>query len=104
MKNIFEKYSIAKYIIGAYIKILLFSGVILGAVFVVLKITGLYAQIESVLNLKYNSPFILVPLYGCLILALLGLVVGALMYFHRYKRTKINSVFYKKLSQVLNQR
>jgi len=44
--------------------------------FAVLKFTGWYAGIESALDLQYNSPLILVPLYGFAVLAVLCFFVG----------------------------
>lgn len=104
MKKIFEKYPIFKYVLSSYIKFTLCAGAFIAALFAVLKLTGLYEKLETILDLKYNSPFVLVPLYGFAALAILCFLVGALLYFHKYKRAKSNSVFYKTFSTVLKEK
>lgn len=104
MKKIFEKYPIFKYVVCSYVKTLLYSVVIFTLIFAVLIFTGLYPTIESTLDLKYNSPFVLVPLYGALVLAVLSFFVGFLMYFHKYKRAKSKTVFYKTFIDLLDKK
>lgn len=101
MRKLLEKYPIFKYVISSYVKVVLSAGVLITALFAVLKFTGLYEKLETILDLKYNSPFVLVPLYGFAILSILCFFVGALLYFHKYKRAKSNSVFYQAFSGVL---
>ncbi len=103
MKKIFEKYLIFKYIVSSYIKCLLGSLAIFMAIFAVLAFSGLYARIESALDLKYNSPFVLVPLYGFIGLSFLCLFIGLLMYFYKYKRSKTKGTFYKTFSNIINE-
>lgn len=99
-----DKFPIAKYIIGAFIKFFIWAVGILLVIVPVLFITGLYRKIESLLDLKYNSPFVIVPLFGFLALAIISFLIGALMYFHKYKRSKVDSAFAKKLNQLLRDR
>lgn len=104
MKKIFEKYPIVRYIIGSYVKFFLQAFVFFAVVFAALLFTGLYAQLESTLDLKYDSLFILVPLYGFAALAVLCFFIGFLMYFYKYKRSKVKSMFYKTFSSILNEK
>lgn len=103
MKKIFERYPIFRYLIGSYVKGFFGAAALFAVLFAVLWLTGLYAQLETVLDLKYNSPFVFVPLYGFAALAVLCLLVGFLMYFYKYKRTKTKSTFYKTFSNILNE-
>lgn len=102
MREIFEKFPIIKYVVKSYVKGLLCSLAALAAVLAVLIASGVYPRIESALDLKYNSPFILIPMFGFAALTVICVFVGFLMYFHKYKRSKTNSVFYKTFSNVLN--
>lgn len=104
MKKIFEKYPILRYVISSYVKFFLYSFAFFVVIFAVLGFTGLYARLASALDLKYNSPFILVPLYGFAALSLLCFVIGVLMYFHKYKRSKNKNLFYKTFSNILGEK
>ncbi|GAE86817.1 hypothetical protein [Acetivibrio straminisolvens] len=104
MKKLLEKYLIVKYILTSYVKTLLISLAVVTVLFAVLMFTGLYAGIESALNLQYNSPFILVPLYGFAVLAVLCFFIGFLIYFYKYKRPKSKTKFYKFFSNILNEK
>lgn len=101
MKSFWEKNAIFRYIAGSFVKWFLIFICILGAVFFILKISGVYTLLETILNLKYNSPFVLIPLYGFAVLAVLSLVIGFLMYFHKYKRNKVKSKFYYSFNNVM---
>lgn len=104
MRKLLEKYPILKYVISSYVKVVLGAGVLIGALFAVLQLTGLYEKLETILDLKYNSPFVLVPMYGFAILSILCFFVGALLYFHKYKRAKSKSIFYQAFSNVLKEK
>lgn len=101
MKKLFAKYPIVKDILVSYMYSLLYSCVFVGVIFGVLELTGLYRKLERVLDLKYNSPFILIPLYGFATIAILSFVIGFLLYFYKYKRSKAKSTFYKTYSNIL---
>lgn len=103
MKKIFERYPILRYVLGSYVKTFFGASVLLAVTFAVLWLTGLYARLETVLDLKYNSPFVFVPLYGFAALSVLCLVIGFLMYFYKYKRAKTKGTFYKTFSNILNE-
>lgn|GEM_PF-402239 len=96
-------YTLARYVISTYIKVLLVTLVAFAVLFSVLYFTGLYAQVENALNLKYYSPFVLVPLYSSIVLAFLCLFVGFLLFFHKYKRAKSGGLFYRTFSNILIQ-
>lgn len=101
MKKLLEKYLIVKYIFESYVKIFLCSVVFFTVLFAVLNFTGIYTQLESALDLKYNSPFVLVPLYGFAALAVICFVIGILLFLYKYKRNKTKSVFYKTFINIL---
>lgn len=103
MKKFFEKYPIFRYVIGSYVKVFFGALSLFMVAFVVLFLTGLYARLESILDLKYNSPFVYVPLFGFLALAVICLLVGFLMYFHKYKRARTKSTFYRTFTNILNE-
>lgn len=104
MKKLLEKYVIVNYIIGSYVKTFVISLVSISVVFAILKFTGLYTVIERTLDLKYDSPFVLVPLYGFITLAILCFFIGFLVYFYKYKRSRIKGKFYKVFSNILNEK
>lgn len=104
MKRILEKYPVFKYIAGAYVKYLAYALLIFTVLFALFEFTGIYVRLESVLDLKYNSPFVLVPLYVFAVLAVLCFVTGVLLYFYKYKRSKTKSVFYKYISDLLSEK
>ncbi len=104
MRKIFEKYLIVKYVVSSYVKSLLYFLLLFIAIAAVLIFSGLYSRIESALDLKYNSPFVLVPLYGFIVLAFLCFFIGMLMYFYKYKRSKTKGTFYKTFSNILSEK
>ena len=101
MRKLLEKYPILKYVISSYIKVLLGVGLLMVVLYAVLNFTGVYEKLEAILDLKYNSPLVLVPLYGFAILAILCFFVGALLYFHKYKRAKSNTAFHEAFNKIL---
>ena len=103
MKKLFEKYPVLRYIVESFVKFFLCSLVVFTLIFGVLEFTGIYAWLERALNLKYNSPFVLAPLFGFAILTVLCLVIGIILYFYKYKRPKLRSTFYKAFSCILNE-
>lgn len=102
MKKLFQKYPVFKYILESYVKSFLFVLVFFSVAFAILKFTGIYAWLERALDLKYNSLFVLVPLYGSVALAVLCLFIGILLYFYKYKRSSSKSDFYITFSNILN--
>ena len=104
MKKLFERFPILRYLIESYIKFLLILSAAFTVLFAVLHFTGIYASIESALDLKYNSPFVLVPLYGTAALSVLCFVIGVLLYFYKYKRSKSQSKFYRAFISLLTEK
>lgn len=106
MKNLitklFNRAPILKYILVSFVKGFLIAALFLGAVFAALWFTGAYSELESILDLKYNSPFVLVPMYAFAALAVLCFFIGFLLWFHKYKRSKTRSSFGKAVSRVLD--
>ncbi len=99
-KNYFTKASILEYIVIAFIKCFLITVPIVGLLFAGLWLTGVYPKLESWLNLGYDSPFVRVPMTVFAALALLSFVIGALLYFYKYKRKKRKSEFRKVVLEV----
>lgn len=74
------------------------------ALYLLLLGVGVYDNIATALDLKYNSPLVLVPLWVMVAVGALCVIVGMLMYFHKYKRTKGKlSSFGEALAPVLSQ-
>ena len=103
LKKLREKL-LLRYVLDPYAKVLLCLAGALLVLFAILMITGLFFDLEIILDLKYNSPLILVPLYGSLALAFLSLFVGFLLYFHKYRRAKSSGRFHIALSAMLTEK
>lgn len=102
MKKIYEKHPVIRYILGAYIKFLIFFLILFTVLFGIFEFTGFYTKIETALDLKYTSPFVLGPLFAFPVLAVLSFFIGMMLYLYKYKRTRLKSVFYKVFSNILN--
>lgn len=102
MKKLFEKHLILKYVITSYIKYLIIALGVFAVLFGVLFFSGLYAQVENVLDLKYNSFVVVAPIYVAIALAFLCLFIGFLLYFYKYKRSRARGTFYKTFSSILD--
>lgn len=102
MKNILKNHPIIRHLIHSYLISFLIIGFSFVILYGILQLTGVYPDIERALDLKYNSPFIIIPLYGFAALAVLCFVIGFLLYFYKYKRSKRHSKFHKELSRILN--
>lgn len=104
MKKILNKLPILKYIIISLARSLAIAMPVAFVIFGILSVTGMYSKLESILNLKYSSPFITLPLYCFAALAVLSLVVGFLLYFHKYKRAKVKTKFNAALAMCWNKK
>ncbi len=102
VKRFFEKHLLFYYMVRAFFKTLLISLLALGALFGAMKISGKYNTIEGMLDLKYDSPWIIVPFLIAAILAVLSFIIGLILYLYKYKRSSNRGGFYKALSDVLN--
>ena len=60
------------------------------------------ASVKMCIRDRYNSPFVIIPIFAFAALAILCFVIGFLLYFHKYKRTKSKSKFNKALSNILD--
>lgn len=63
--------------------------------FASLQITGKYTAVENMLDLKYDSPWIIGPLLIAATLAVLSFIVGMILYLYKYKETVIKASFTK---------
>ena len=102
LTGFFDRVLILKYVLTSFAKWLIIGLVTFGLIFAVLSLAGLYGQVVSVLDLKYNSPFVLVPLYTFIALAIVCFIVGFLLYFHKYKRSGSTSKFNKAFKGILD--
>lgn len=98
---IFEKIPIVAYALISMIKSFLISVGAIAVLYVILLVTGFYAKLETALDLKYNSPIVLAPMWAFVALFVLCLMVGFLMYFHKYKRGKRKTAFYNAVAPLL---
>lgn len=102
--SVFRKIPVIAYILKSFIITLPVVAAVAAVLFVILRKTGIYAKLEGALDLKYNSPVILAPMWTFAALFLLCLVVGFLMYFHKYKRGKTKSDFYNAVAPALRKK
>lgn len=103
MRKLLERYPIAQYVAGMFIRTFIIALGLFVVLFAILQLTGVYAQIESALDLKYSSPFVVVPLWAFLALAVLCLFVGLLIYFHQYKRALVKTTFGSAFTGILEE-
>lgn len=98
----FEKLPILAYILFSFVKSFVVAAVSIAVVYCILWVTGVYSKLETALDLKYNSPIVLAPMWVFAALFAVCFVVGFLMYFHKYKRTKTKTKFYNAIAPALN--
>ena len=58
-KKFFEKHMLIHYVLSAFFKALLVSVLFFAVLFASLQITGKYTAVENMLDLKYDSPWII---------------------------------------------
>lgn len=102
--SVLNKVPIVKYVLVSFIKTFLITAVISGILYFVLWITQVYSRLETMLDLKYNSPIIAVPIWSFVALFVICLLVGFLMYFHKYKRGKAKTDFYKAVAPAIGKK
>lgn len=100
----FEKIPVVAYAVISFLKSFLIAGLGVIVIFVILRATGIYAKLETALDLKYNSPVIIAPMWTFAALFLLCLMVGFLMYFHKYKRRKAKTDFYRAVTSTFGKK
>lgn len=101
LKALTEKTPILAGVVITFVQAALISVAVAGASFLLLWSIGLYDNLETALDLKFNSPLLLVPMWVLAAAFALCLLVGLLMYFHKYKRPKVESAFGKALEPIL---
>lgn len=84
-----------------FLKTLVIAAVAAVVLFLLLWGTGVYDKLETALDLKYNAPELLVPMWTLLALCVLCMVSGMLMYFHKYKRSVTKTAFYEAVAPAL---
>ena len=82
------------------LKTFVIAGGAAALIFLLLWVTKIYPKLGTALDLKYNAPWVLVPMCIFAALFLVCLMVGFLMYFHKYKRSKTKTAFYQALAPV----
>jgi len=92
---------IVKYIFVSYGKLLAVLAIAFPILVFILIRTGVYERLATALDLKYNSPIILVPVFGSIALAVICLFIGFLMYFYKYTRPRRRGAFYKAFSKLV---
>ena len=104
IKAFFEKRPLLSDIIKTTLGTLLFTSIFVAAIFLILWATDTYSALQAALDLKFNSPVLLTVISVFGILCLVCWTVGALMYFHKYKRNKTKTDFYKELSPIFTKK
>lgn len=104
LKSFLEKHVLFHYVINAFLKALLVSILFFATVFMLLKVFGKYSAVESMLDLKHDSPWVIIPLLSAAALAALSFMIGMILYLYKYKRSNNKSEFYKALSGALDGR
>lgn len=110
MKKLFKKISagfhkvpVISYIVSSFIKSFFIAVGLVAVLYFIFWVTGIYASLETALDLKYNSPIVLVPMWAFIALFVLCFMVGFLMCFHKYKRGKSKTAFYSVVAPALGQ-
>lgn len=98
----FEKIPVAAYILISLIKSFFIAVGSVAVVYLIFWLTGIYAKLETALDLKYNSPIVLAPMWAFVALFVVCFTIGFLMYFHRYKRGKSKTAFYNAVAPALD--
>lgn len=86
-----------KYIANAYIRTFLFSIPFTVLFFVILLVSGMYSR----LDLKFDSPVLVLPMLVSLILAAVVLVFGLILYVYKYRRNVDKTAFYRAVSAAM---
>lgn len=89
-----------KYVADSYVRTLLMCVPFILVLFIVLKLTGMY----SILDLKYDSPLISMPIFISLFLAAIVLIFGIILYVYKYKRNSGKTAFFRSLENVLEEK
>ena len=88
-----------KYIANAYIRTFLFSVPFTLLFFIILLLSGMYSR----LDLKFDSPVLVLPMLASLVLAAVVLVFGSILYVYKYRRTIDKTAFYKAVAAAMEE-
>lgn len=86
-----------KYTVRAYIRTFLVSIPFTALFFVILAVSGMYSR----LDLKFDSPVLVLPMLASLILAAVMLIFGLILYVYKYRRSPEKTAFYKAVSAAM---
>ncbi len=89
-----------KYIIDSYVRTFIFTIPFFLVLYLILKLTGMYSK----LDLKFDSPLILLPLFASLALSAIVLLFGMILYVYKYKRNVSSTPFYKAVSGAIDEK
>lgn len=103
-RKFMEKRLLLQYVMRSFLRVLAIMILATGVIFGILQLFGLYPKLESRLDLKYDSPWLLVPMAAALALALIAFVLGLILYFYKYKRSRERSRFNSALQNVITEK
>lgn len=89
-----------KYILDSYVRTFLFTIPFFVFLYLFLKFSGMYSK----LDLKFDSPLILLPLFVSLALSAIVLLFGLILYVYKYKRNTSSTSFYKAVSGAIDEK
>lgn len=99
--TIFEKMPIVAYILNSFIRCFLIVSGLLAVLFAMSWLTGIYAILETRLDLKYNSPIIIALMCIVAVPFVISFLLGFVMYIYKYKRRRKQTEFFKAVAPAL---
>lgn len=93
-------FTLLKYVLESYFRAFILCIPFTLILYIVLKVTGIY----SLLDLKYDSPLISMPIFVSLALSVIVFVFGIILYVFKYKRNSRKTEFYKSVSVLLEEK
>lgn len=103
MKALIEKVPFVSDAVKSFVQTFLIGLAAVVASIALLWVTGVYKKLEAALDLKHNSPIVMVPLWVMIAGFAICVFVGLLMFFHKYKRSKSSTVFGDAIAPAFNQ-
>ncbi len=91
-------FKLLSYVYDGYLKTFFYTVPVILGLYVFLMITGMYPK----LDLKYDSPLLLLPLFLSLVLSVILLIFGLILYVMKYRRKVRKTTFYKALEKTLD--
>ncbi len=89
-----------KYVTYSYVRTFILCIPFIILLYIVLKLTGIYPM----LDLKYDSPLISMPIFISLSLALIVFVFGVILYVFKYKRNSEKTDFFRFVGKLLEEK